>query len=116
MYDIENREGQCIFCSGSNNRDIRLMTGLSLPTTPGILKKEIFMKELTQTEVQTVSGAGTLASSLGSLGSMVGGAMKLIGMKNSVANAAAIGNNIGMIFESVYGAVSSTVKFFFDKK
>ncbi len=74
------------------------------------------MKELTQNEVQIVSGAGAIADSLGAVGGTLGTALQLFGMKHAVANASALGNNIGLVVESVYGTISSAIKFFFDKE
>lgn len=73
------------------------------------------MKELTQAEVQTVSGAGNIADTLGSIGGTLGTALRFLGMKNAVTNATAVGNNIGLVVESIYGAITSSIKFIFDK-
>ncbi|KGD79451.1 hypothetical protein HA49_02390 [Tatumella morbirosei] len=73
------------------------------------------MKVLTQTEVQTVSGAGKIADSLGTVGGTLGTALNFFGMKNAVANATALGTSIGLVVESVYGAITASYKFFFDK-
>ena len=73
------------------------------------------MKELTQVEVECVSGAGVLADSLGNIGSTLGGAMKLLGMKNAVENASAVGSNLGLTIESAYSFITSAIKLFRDK-
>ncbi len=74
------------------------------------------MKELTQTEVQTVSGAGAIASSLSVIGATAGTALQFFGMKHAAANAKDIGNNVGLMIESVYGIFSSTMKLIFGKE
>lgn len=74
------------------------------------------MKVLTQTELQSVSGAGKIADSLGSVGGTLGTALQFFGMKNSGVNGAALGNNIGLLVESIYGTITSSYKFLFDKQ
>lgn len=73
------------------------------------------MKELTHVEVECVSGAGALADSLGNIGSTLGGAMKLLGLKNSVENASAVGTNLGLTLESAFSFVTSAIKLLRDK-
>ncbi len=73
------------------------------------------MKELTHVEVECVSGAGALADTLGNIGSTLGGAMKLLGLKNSVANASAVGSSLGLTIESAYSFITSAIKLLRDK-
>ena len=71
------------------------------------------MKELTMTEVQTVSGAGVVADAFADVGKSIGSAMEVVfGAKDVVKSTTSLGQNIGLMLEAITGIVDSATALF----